>query len=294
MPEITQLNKLVTEIKANTQTPSQIFQKQQALKPAEAPVIEEEKKDEDVVEVKKEEVDPRFIALSKQAKAQREKELRLQAYEKELQEKYGPGRELLELKEKDKFAAAEKLGLTYEEWTNHQLGEMNLSPEQIAERKAIEIVEKRFTEERELRQREEDQRFQQNYQAALKQVAEEAKELAGSSQDFPIVKNIEAFDTVASIIEQNFFNTGKTMPVEAATKLVEESFRSDILEFYKLLAPQEKKEEQMQPQPGKPQVQSKPNQTLTHKQTVSPAPTATPKNESWEAKKQRLLHQFGV
>jgi hypothetical protein len=238
-------------------------------------------------EPKKEEVDPRFLAMAKKEKALRERELKLQAQMKEQEERLKKYLEEDELWQKDKYAAAQKKGLTYEEWTNAQLGEMNLTPEQIAERKANEIVEKRLAEEAARRQQEEQHRFQEAYQHALNDLKEEAKSFTTNSQEFPLVKNTDSFDTIVSLIEQNYHQTGKILTVEEATKMVEQSFKEDLNELYKLLNPQ-KEEPKPQPIPA----QTKPlHQTLTNKQTVSPTP-ATPTNETWVQKRQRLVEKY--
>jgi hypothetical protein len=289
MPEITPFTTPITEIKANTQMPSGTMKMPVAPTNTTEPP-KQDLQNEPPKEVKKEEVDPRFIAMARKEKELRALDLKIKAQQQELETKYKSAQELLELKEKDKFAAAEKLGLTYEEWTNHQLGEMNLTPEQIAERKAIEIVKKELEQERALRKQEEEQRFQQTYQQALKDISQEAKKFATESQEFPLVKTTESFDTITSLIEQTYQTTGKLIPVEEATKMVEKSFREDLDELYKLLNPPK---EELKPQPATQAPQLKPQQqTLTHKTTVSPSPTA-PDFKSWQDRKQYLIQKYG-
>lgn len=288
--EVKQLtgNSNVMTIKANTRTPlisTRPTPEQTAPVQATPPV---ETSPPEVAPTPKEEVkpDPRFIALSKKEKEILRKQKEMEEREKLLSEKYKPYEELQELSKTNKLKALEKLGMSYDELTNLYLGQNPMTPEQIAEFKANQIVEEKFKEFTTRQQEQQAEQQKHSYTQALAQITQEAEAIASKDDAYPLVKNTKSFDTITSLVEQTYHETGRIMPVEEAMQEVESFLEEKMLEIAKLDKIRSKllatEEQKPQSPTEKSETPQKP-QTLTHKTTVAPAGSKplTPQ-EKWQ------------
>lgn len=290
MPEIIPLTQTTVRT-ANTMQPSaKALSPETPIAPVQA--TQEAAPQEPPKEVKKEEPDPRFIALSKKEKELLRMRQEIQKEREMLQNKYKSYEELEALKS-DKLKLLEKLGVSYDDHTNLVLGQQNLTPEQIAQMKAEEIVKRELEVYKQAEQQRQAEQQQQAYDNALQQIAYEAEEFCNKSNDFPLVKEEKAYDTVKELIRQTFDETGKIISVEQAVSEVEQHLMEETLRRAKhdkirsqLLKDEQPKIEQVK----EPELITKP-QTLTHRTTVSPS-VSSPKNETYEQKKQRLIQKY--
>lgn len=221
--------------------------------------------------------------LEEQRKAVEEKEARLKPYEEA--QSLASQRQALK--------AIEKLGITYDDLTNLVLNQGNLTPEQIAEQKAESIVTQRINELQKQQAEAAEKAQAEQYQRALQQITQEAQNLAAQSQDFPLVKHMEAYDTVTALIEQTFHQTSRIMPVEEAMKEVENYLEENTLQVAKLDKIKNKlfpAQEEPQKQAPVAPAQSQQPKTLTHR--VATAPTPAAKNLTAEEKRQRAIDIF--
>lgn len=232
-------------------------------------------------EVKQERVDPRILEYSRREKMLLQERRRLQQEKEELKQ-YDPWREAAQLAQTDKLKALQKLGITYDELTNQYLGQQNWTPEQIAAHKAQEVAEQKYKEfeQRQLEQTRQVQ--QQQYNQAIQQITADVKTIAETSQNYPLVKTLGAYENVTKRIEDTFHQTGRIMSTEEALRAEEQEMEEVAYE----LAQVEKIRNRFlstQNMPRQPQSAIQQTQTLTHKQT-----TATPRNRPLTAEEKRL------
>lgn len=290
MPEITPFTNDNTQtITAKTILPSSQIARQQQQAPVEAPAVPPTPEAvKEVVAERTEEVDPRFIALSKKEKELQRQRRELEELKKQTESKYKPLEELMVLMQVDKVKAAEKMGLTYDEYTNAQLGMPSLTPEQIAEKKAQEIVEQRLQQHEQRIRAEQEKAIQTSMEQAMKEIAIQSKILAEKSTDYPLVKETNSYDTVSEFIKyvhdngaeglEGYEQPGRVMSVEEANKQLNDYYEEQIIGLVsKVPALKDKilntnKEEPKMPQAQTPQVERPKMQTLTHKTTTAAAP----------------------
>lgn len=302
MPEILPANQILT-IQAKTQSPSaRVAQqapsqsepskepieapKQQSTEPATENVPRETApKEEDKSKVQ-------FAALSKKERILLQRDRELKALEKQLQEKesrYKGWEEAAVLAQTNKLEAIKRLGITYDDLTNIALGQSTATPEQIAEMKAQETVQKQLAEFRKEQEQYQITQQQRAYEQARQQIAAETRELA-TIDNFPLVHTMKAEDTVVELIEQTFHETGKVMSVEAAIKEVEQYLEEKALEIAKLEKIRSKVvDKETKPEPAIQQVNQQPT-TLTHKSTVAPAAPTT--KQTSEERRRRAIEVF--
>jgi hypothetical protein len=244
--------------------------------------------EEPKIETKREE-DGRFAALSRKEKEILRRDRDLKEREKLLQEKYKPWEEASQLAPQSKLQALQKLGFTYDDITNEFLGVSNLTPEQLAERKAEEIANRKFEEFQKKQEQLTLQNQQQAYHQALKQISLEVKQ-ACDPEKFPIVNEIKGHDTVTQYIEQTYHATGEILSREQALQDYEDFIAEEwdkVLKNPKIRSKfltQESPTQNPVSQPANPKPQ-----TLIHKTTV--APTAS-KPTTWEEKKRFLIEKY--
>lgn len=292
MPEILPITD-TSEIKQNTQTGSQLYQRMKSAEEMPKAPVEAAPEAPKPVE-KKEEPDPRFLALTKKEKELRQMQRELQEQKKILESKYKPYEEVEALKQTNKLEALKRMGMSYDDITNEFLSQNPMTPEQMAVNTAREIAQKEIAEYK--KQSEEAQKTQQQqaFDNAVAQITKEAEYLCNKSSDFPLVKESGAFDTVSSLVKEHFFETGLVMPVEEAITQVEQNLYDGFMQFAKLEKIKLKLMEDSAPKPdpsATPAQEPMKQQTLTHKQTVAPT-ISVPKNESYEQKKARILAQY--
>lgn len=244
-------------------------QKAPEAKEPEAPQkTEPEKKDEPL--------SVRFAALAKKEKLLLEKERQL----KEMENKFKPMEYTREGVKKSPKTALESLGLSFEEFTQAYLNELDGKPTVTTEDKIEELYKKLADKERLEKEREEQAKKQQEEQA-ITQFKENIKGLVQKDTDkYEMINLYEAFDEVYDTIEAYFNETGEMLDVERAAQEVENHLFEEAqkIKRAKKLGFQEKQEA-----PQKPQAQpSSMSATLTNKLT----PTSV-SNESTQP--QRLL-----
>lgn len=217
MPEITPIElakeTVITQV---TQTPSAKLAASKATAPQEIalpePKVEDvprETKEEEKPPIKRDD-DGKFAALSKREKELVRRDRELKERERQLAEKYKPFEEATQLAPQSKVQALQRLGINYDDLVAEQLGLSNLTPEQIAEKKAAEIVEEKLRVFQEQQKQLALEQQQKTYAQALQQITSEVKQ-ACDPDKFPIVNNIKGFDTVTSLIEQTYHQTGEIL-----------------------------------------------------------------------------------
>jgi len=237
------------------------------------------------------ETDPRFIAISKKEKEILRGKRELDELRKNLESKYKPYEEYEAIKN-DKLKLLSKLGISYDDHTNLVLGQENMTPDKIAEMKAMEIVEREMKTFRAQQQEESKKNQQIAYDNAIKQIEFDVKNLVlNRVDDFPIVKEMESFDTVRELIEETHRETGTVIPIEQAIKEVEAELEKEALKLMKI----DKIRRIMLKELEQPKTEETPQntqktQTLTHKGTTSI--NTQPKEESYEQKKARLIQKY--
>lgn len=302
MPQISQLEKPtgIQEIKARTNyTPG--------AKPAPQEQAQLETPEQQIQNGQEEEKDPRFEALSKKEKWLLQQKKLLDDEKKQLEERFKPlerYKEVDELLQKDKLAALNKLGISYDEHTNLMLNQTPQTPEQIAEVRAKQLVEERVQQlEKQLEEQKQRDR-KVSYDAALLQLKNQAIQFVNKNEDFPIVKTAELFDDVIDLVEhaynngieglENYEKPGSVMPIEQAVKLVEEYNEEKLLAWAKLPKYKEKLSELVGEKPtlrnnGFDQTQTPKLQTLTHKATTAPT---NGRSYSDQERRQRAIDAF--
>lgn len=218
----------------NTQMPSKVLEKLQVTQSAASPVEEitsvpDPEKPKELSEQEK-----HFQALTIKEKQLLRRDQELKRREQELQNKYKPWEEAEEVKKQSKIEALKRLGITYDDVTNEFLGSQNMTAEQ-----KIQQLEARIEQEAQLREQskkqQEDQAKQyqqQQYDLAIKQIKGDAKSIVDTSQNYPLVKHTEAYDTIVEIMVKAHEEdeTGRVMPVEEAIKQVEQDLRTYVKE----------------------------------------------------------------
>ena len=234
----------------------------------------------------------RFAALSRKERQLLRQRRDLQQQQKTLADQYKPWQEAAELAKVNKLQAIEKLGITYDDLTNLALGSGH-TPEQLAELKAKEIVQREIQQLREEQSKLQQQQQQQAISTARSQISTEAKTLAETTPDFPLVKAIKGFDTITALVEQTYYQTGNIIPVEEATKEYENFLKEEVLQLAKLDPIKNEILKMVQPQAVQKTtppsaVQQKP-QTLTHK-AIAPIPSVAAMTP--EQRRQRAIDVF--
>lgn len=255
---------------AHTKMPSQILSEMKGPVTPTAPEapLSEQPKEQTTAPTEDEK---RFQALTLKEKQLLKERQELKRLKEELQNKYKPWEEAQEVAKQSKIEALKRLGISYDDVTNEFLGAQNMTPEQIAEAKANAIVEERLKAFEEQQKQQNLQMQQKQYDMAIKQIKFDAKALAESSENYPLVKATQAYDTVVELMESTHNDSDRLMSVEEATKQVESDLKTYVLDLVKI--PQIRSEIQALLQQQGPTQLIKPEKslTLTNKTTASPA-----------------------
>ncbi len=162
---------------------------------------------------------PKISALARKEAATRQRELRLQQREKELATKLADAEKYAALKAKiasKDYAAAEELGLTYEEYTQYlltkQAGE---KPEEQRFRK----VEEELNNLKKSREEEETREYEANQVLWKKEIAK----IIDASDEFSTIKELGAQDIVLQHINDSFEEDGVELTAEQAAKEIEDA-----------------------------------------------------------------------
>lgn len=200
------------------------------------------------------------IARKEQALRRRESEL------KRLEEKIANGDKYSSLKEKianKDYSAAEELGMTYEEYTQHLLNKQ--ASEDPSEQRAKALEEKLKAIEKAQEERE-----QREYQANQKLWKDDIAKVVSESEEFSTIKELELHDVVLRHINESFEEDGTELTTAEACKEIEEEFEKRLDKFSKLSKLKKKYEETRTlgaPKPGA--------KTITQQMTVTSQKPAT-------------------
>lgn len=246
-----------TEAKAPTQAPvlnqnAISVEELGAITPQAAPEAEvEPKAPEAEAEVKPEAKDPlssQYALLARKEKALRaqaqQRDQALKAKEAALQVK----EEALKAKEqeyatgyiqKSKFKqnpmeALSDAEVTYEEVTQAAIDAQNVNPQVSAHIKRLEAKLAKLEEQAELQTKASAEQQSQQYQAAVKQIRNDAAKLVNSDPSFETIKATGSVKEVVELIEQNFKETGEVMSVEEAATEVENHLMEEIEKLMKI------------------------------------------------------------
>ncbi len=122
-------------------------------------------------------------------------------------------------------------GVTYDEVTQQQIDESNISPSMQAHINRLEArLQKQETELENSRKNQAEQQ-DQSYKAALDQIRADAQDIINSDPAFEVTKATRSVKAVVDLIEMTFKETGKVMDTETAVREVEEELiaRADRL-----------------------------------------------------------------
>lgn len=186
------------------------------------------------------------------------------------QRQYEPWKRAAELSKKSKLAALRELGITYEDITAEMLNEGTGQPAGTPQPNVEEIVAKQIAAFRKEQEEASTKLQQETYDNQIANIRGEAKRIAETSGNYPLVKASDAYQDISEYIENEFYRTKTIVSVEEALEKVEEQIAEGILHLAKIdkiksqLLPQEQKIE-----PTAAQTQQKIT-TLTHKTAVSP------------------------
>lgn len=161
---------------------------------------------------------PKVSAIARREQAQRQRETNLKQREKDLASKLADADKFAALKAKiaaKDYSAAEEMGLTYEEYTNHLVtkqSEKNPQEERQLKLEAEIALLKKSQEESVLRE----------YESNQKLWKQEITRVVDGSDDFSSIKELGAYDAVLEHINESFEEDGIELTTEQAAKEIEE------------------------------------------------------------------------
>lgn len=174
----------------------------------------------------------RFMTLARQEKALRAKELALKQRETELEAQANKYKEQPKFDEskyiaKDRFkqdplAIMAETGLSYEELTNMILNQPNSDPRVTAEFNSLKQQIEELKQQNEQAKKAVEEQQTQAYQAAVKQIATDVKNLVKSDPSYEAIRTAGAYKDVVELIEQTYQKDGVLLSNEEACQLVEE------------------------------------------------------------------------
>lgn len=242
----------------------------------------------------------RFAALSRKEKAILQLAKKTKQQERALQEKYAPYEKYQKIEqlrlEGKHLEAAELAGFKYTDLTDAYLQREAPTPEQVAMRAAEDLVNRRIAESEKQRQEQATAAQEQQMKVARQRIISQAKDLAGTSADFPFVKSTEEYDTVFEYVKQEYDETGQVLPIEQALKNVNDYFKEETAKLAEHLPLEVIEAIRSKLLPKEPQQtpavrpdNSQQTRTLTHKTTTAPANS---KPMTPEEKRQRAIEVF--
>lgn len=174
-----------------------------------------------------------FAAMAKKDRELRMRHAQQKEREAKIAEREAQIARFEQLRLQNPVEAVKALGLTYEEMTNFQL-QGGQTPTAELEIKNIKEQMAAYIQKQEAEKQAAAQRLQQaqnaQVQATLNSFKSEVADFAKSKPDEYKLTNLEgeeAYDLIASTVEQHFYQTKQIMPKEQAAKLVEEYLRED-------------------------------------------------------------------
>lgn len=176
---------------------------------------------------------PQLSALARKEQAFRQRELQLKQRETDLQTKLAKADQFEQLQQalqKKDFSAFEKLGGTYEDFTNYLLNK-DAGENPVA--KTIQELQQQIADLKKGQEESAEQRFEETKSA----YREEIGKLIATSDEFSHVKGLKREDAVLQLILDTWEEDGLEMTVDEACKLVEQELRGVGETFDKIRKP---------------------------------------------------------
>lgn len=160
----------------------------------------------------------KISALARREQIVRQKELQLKRAQQENSGKLQDADKFAQIREKLKnkdYSAAEELGMTYDEYTQHLLNKQaSEDPQEMRHRELQEKLER-------LEKAQEEQTVRE-YEANQKLWVADIARVVSESQDFPTIKELGAEEAVLKHINDSFNEDGVELTTEEACKEIEE------------------------------------------------------------------------
>lgn len=227
---------------------------------------------------------PKVSALARKEQAIRRRELELRNKERELEARLSDSDKYKTLKEKlaaKDYSAAEELGLSHEEYTQHLLKKQeSLDP-------ATERYQKLERELEALKKAQEDSSVKE-YQANQALWKAEITKVVAASEEFSSIKELNAEDIVLQHINDSFEEDGVELSAEEAAKEIEAALVARAEKFASLSKLKKKSEERTLPPP-------KTSKTITQNMTTTSVKSSTKpmhlmsESEQWAEATRRYL-----
>jgi hypothetical protein len=214
--------------------------------------IQEDLGQPDTIEATEEKpVDPVYEQLARRERALRQKarqqeqafkarEDALKAKEAELASKaMAPSTDLSKYIQKDilktsPLQALAEAGLSYDELTQAILNQQPSDPRVDATINRLEAKIRQLEEANENGQKSQQAQQQAQYDAAVKQIREDAKKLVYTDPEFETVKATNSVNDVVELIEETYRKDGTLLGVEEAAKMVEDYLLEEAIKLTKI------------------------------------------------------------
>lgn len=168
---------------------------------------------------------PQIAAMARKEQAFRQREQLLKQEKKALEEKLAEAQQFSELKTKfgsKDFSEAEKLGLTYEDYTQYLLGKGQEDTEQSRAFKALEAEVQALKKGKE-------ESAAREFDDTVAEYKNEISRLVLKSEDFPRIKKAGKEDAVLQTILDSWEIDNEELGVEESARLVEEYLKGVAL-----------------------------------------------------------------
>lgn len=162
---------------------------------------------------------PKVSAIARREQAQRQRESALKQREADLVTKLAKAEQFEKLQERIKakdYSAAEELGLTYEEYTNHLVTKQ-------AEKNPQEERLRRLEEENAQFKKSQEEQVLRDYEANQKLWKQEISRVVASGEEFSSIKELGAEDLVLQHINDSFELDNVELTAEQAAKEIEDA-----------------------------------------------------------------------
>jgi uncharacterized protein YukE len=229
---------------------------------------------------------PKISALARKEQAIRRREIELRNKERELEARLGDSDKYKTLKEKlaaKDYSAAEELGLSHEEYTQHLL------KKQESEDPATARYQKLESELESLKKAREEDSVKE-YQANQALWKAEISKVVSASPEFSSIKELNAEEIVLQHINDSFEEDGIELSAEEAAKEIEAALVERAEKFASLTKVKKKFEEAPKTLPP-----PKASKTITQTMTTTPVKSSTrplhmmSESEQWAEATRRYL-----
>lgn len=231
---------------------------------------------------------PKVSALARKEQAIRKRELELRNKERELEAKLSDSEKYKSLKEKiaaKDYSAAEELGLSHEEYTQHLL------KQQESKDPATERYRKIENELESLKKAQEDSSVKE-YQANQALWKAEITKVVSENEEFSSIKEMKAEEFVLQHINDSFEEDGTELSAEEAAKEIEAALVARAEKFASLSKIKKKSEDAPRSLPP-----PKASKTITQNMTTTSVKSSTKPmhlmsdSEQWAEATRRYLAQ---